>query len=440
MESKSLLWVSIKKPASSLENVMRAEGYLLCHAKGYDDAVFACKAHQPELVFVDSDIPQVTAPRLINAILERIQSAHVICVVDADQSDLASECLLKGASDYLMKPFLAEQLEKSIRNAKVMSQGTASIVAASQEGKRVLQMANRVAMTDATVLIQGESGTGKERLAQFIHSSSGRANKPFVAINCAAIPENMLEAMLFGYNKGAFTGAVNSQAGKFEAANGGTVFLDEISELPLPLQGKLLRVLQERQVERLGSNTSIDLNIRIIAATNRDIKTQIEQGLFRDDLYYRLAVLPLTTPALRDRRADILPLAQFFIKKYGSPQYSLSYSAKCILEQYTWPGNVRELENVMQRAIVLARSAEIQVSDLDLPVELAECCDIVGAFGADQVKQTKQKAEYEYIQELLQRFKGHRTHTAKALGVSTRALRYKLAAMREQGFDVAIRA
>jgi len=282
------------------------------------------------------------------------------------------------------------------------------------------------------VLLHGESGTGKEKLARYIHNVSPRRDKPYVAVNCAAIPENMLEAMLFGYNKGAFTGAVSQQIGKFESANGGTLVLDEISELPLALQAKLLRVLQERELERLGSNQKIKLDLRIITASNKDLRLLVEQGLFRQDLFYRLDVLPLSWPALRERKDDIIPLAEFFIQKYADGKYLLSKEAKQLLLQYQWPGNVRELENVVQRALVMARGIEVQAIDLNLPMVQA-APEVVSA---NNLKRSKKNAEFDYILGVLTQCKGHRTKAALALGVSTRALRYKLAAMREHGVDI----
>jgi DNA-binding NtrC family response regulator len=243
----------------------------------------------------------------------------------------------------------------------------------------------------------------------------------------------MLEAMLFGYNKGAFTGAVSQQIGKFESANGGTLLLDEISELPLPLQAKLLRVLQERELERLGSNSKIKLDVRVIAASNKDLRQLVDQGLFRQDLFYRLDVLPLSWPALRERKDDIIPLAEFFVQKYADGKYVLSKEAKAALCQYSWPGNVRELENVVQRALVMARGIEVQAIDLNLPLPAVTAPE---SASINHLKLNKKNAEFDYILGVLNQFNGHRTRAAEALGVSTRALRYKLAAMREHGVDI----
>lgn len=432
MKSPYVLWIEQQAPCSEVHQCISAEGYQLLHAADVTQVVSLCQDYKPALVFIDSAMAQMALPDLVALVHRKLPGAQIISMVDSTQSALASETLQSGAIDYLLKPFFASQVKTSVRNATAMSEGLKDLVAVSHASRQILQLANRAAQTEASVLILGESGTGKERLARFIHQASDRADKPFVAVNCAAIPEHMLEAMLFGHNKGAFTGAVNQQIGKFEAANGGSILLDEISELPLPLQAKLLRVLQEREVERLGSNNRIKLDIRVIAASNKNLRSQVEQGLFREDLFYRLDVLPLSWPALRERRDDILPLAEFFIKKYGNGKYRLSREAADVMLQYNWPGNVRELENVMQRALVMARGVELQVADLNLP----RCHPQAAAICASLLKQSKQNAEFDYILDLLQKFNGHRTRTAEALGVSTRALRYKLAAMREHGVDI----
>jgi len=286
-------------------------------------------------------------------------------------------------------------------------------------------------------LITGESGTGKEVLARYVHQQSERVDGPFVAVNCAAIPESMLEAVLFGHVKGAFTGATNSQSGKFEEANGGTILLDEIGEMSPAVQAKLLRVLQEREVERVGSHKPIQLDIRVVAATNKDLREEVKQGTFREDLYYRLDVLPLHWPPLRERQEDILPISQFFINKYHEGgQCHLSQDAMAALSQYHWPGNIRELENVIQRALVMRHGDYITAQDLMLPTELLK--PVVEPQPSTNMGhvEAKKQAEYQYILDKLRQFGGNRTKTANALGVTTRALRYKLAAMREQGIDL----
>ena len=433
MSQRYLLWISEQQPTSEIQQVVFAENFKFLHTNSISDAVSHCLISKPELVFVDADTQQLELVELVKLLRKTCPTSQIVTLVDSSQSEIASKTInAGGAVDYLLKPFFAEQLKKTIRNTDSMKHGFEDLIAVSTKSQQVLRLANRAAQTAAGVLITGESGTGKEKLAHFIHKASERRDKPFIAVNCAAIPENMLEAMLFGFNKGAFTGAVNAQPGKFELANGGTILLDEITELPLDLQAKLLRVLQEREVERLGSHQKINLDIRIIAASNRVLREQVEQGTFREDLFYRLDVLPLSWPALRDRVDDIIPLAHHFIKKYGSSEFHISKQAEDVMLCYNWPGNVREIENVIQRALVMVRGVEIQVEDLNLP----DCSPTAAAFCATQLKENKKQAEFDYIYSLLSRFKGHRTQTAQALGVTTRALRYKIAAMRECGIDI----
>jgi two-component system, response regulator FlrC len=339
------------------------------------------------------------------------------------------------------------------------------MVAIADTSRRLADLARRVAVSDCTVLIAGESGTGKEVLARFIHRHSSRANRAFVAVNCAAIPENMLEAILFGYEKGSFTGAHASHAGKFEQAQGGTMLLDEVTEMPLGLQAKLLRVLQEREVERLGSRASIALDVRVLATTNRNLRAEVAAGRFREDLYYRLNVFPLQTSPLRERRDDVLPLAMRLLTarcRAGQRIPALSADAAHMLLLYPWPGNVRELDNVMQRALILANGTVIQpehihleIEGLDaLPAALAAASQTVRDFVAAPqrpiVQETLRKngaaegglsdslssAERDLIIDALRSDGGNRQAAAKRLGISPRTLRYKLQRLREAGFVV----
>ncbi len=285
------------------------------------------------------------------------------------------DAMRDGAADYLVKPFAPELLVQTVAQftGDSLCPGDDEPIATDASSQQLLQLARRVAESDSTALVIGESGTGKEVLARYIHAHSPRKNKPFIAINCAAIPENMLEAMLFGHEKGAFTGAYSSSPGKFEQANGGTLLLDEVSEMDMGLQAKLLRVLQEKEVERLGGRKVIKLDVRVIATSNRDMRQQVVDGKFREDLYFRLSVLPLQWAPLRDRPADILPLAEQLLAKHATKQYRkgvrLDASAKQVLTHYVWPGNVRELDNVMQRALILQPGTTIFAQDLGLMAE-----------------------------------------------------------------------
>lgn len=326
----------------------------------------------------------------------------------------------------------------------------ADLIVADKASIAVKELATRVARTDATVLISGQSGAGKEVYARFIHSQSRRAEAPFVALNCAAIPENMLEAMLFGYEKGAFTGAINSHTGKFEQAQGGTLLLDEISEMDLGLQSKLLRVLQERELERLGSRKTLKLDVRVIATSNRDVRCAVREGEFREDLFYRLNVFPLLVPSLAERRRDILPLAHHFLSRDSSvrdPATMLTDEAIQKLFAYAWPGNVRELDNVIQRALILRQQETISerdvqfetglsfISDFDERFELANrniadlpSCETNGVLDGYMRDQ-----ERRVISDALRTGRSKK-EAAEILGISPRTLRYKLARLREQSY------
>ncbi len=315
---------------------------------------------------------------------------------------------------------------------------TLAPVAVDASSRLIVDLARRVASTDCTVLVVGESGTGKEVLARLIHRASPRATKPFIAVNCAAIPENMLEAMLFGYEKGSFTGATNSHAGKFEQAQGGTLLLDEITEMPLQLQAKLLRVLQEREVERIGGSEAKQLDVRVIATTNRLLRNEVAAGRFREDLYYRLNVFPLAVNPLRERRDDILPLAAHLLQvrtRPGSRIPALSADAAHLLLTYSWPGNVRELDNLLQRALVLVEGSVIEAEHILFEKQPTRI-DASAAIGAPVLHQTMERAERDVILEALRAANGSRREVAEKLGISPRTLRYKLARIRSAGIDV----
>lgn len=363
--------------------------------------------------------------------------------------------LKNGAVDYIVKPFepgVLIDLVKRYALGRLVE--VSKPIAEADVSKTLFQLAERVAKTDSTVLVGGDSGTGKEVLARFIHASSKRCDEPFIAINCAAIPESMLEATLFGHEKGAFTGAHQSSPGKFEQANGGTLLLDEISEMDLSLQAKLLRVIQEKEVERVGGRKTINLDVRIIATTNRDLHDYVQQGKFREDLFYRLSVFPLTLTPLKQRIADILPIAKYFLAMHGEKMQrthtEFSLSAERALQAYDWPGNVRELENVVQRALILQPGSLLNESDLlfdmsshtaietpktiassSLPVN--EKSNENNIADAGVLEADLKRHEYQIILDVLSAKNGSRQLTASHLGVSPRTLRYKMAKMRELG-------
>jgi two-component system response regulator FlrC len=376
-----------------------------------------------------------------HALLREIKSAYpyvpVLLMTAYGMIDKAVEAMRAGACTYLTKPFEPDSLLAEVARYMLSAQPASGSEMVAEDPRMVelLSLARKVAATSATILITGESGCGKEVMARFIHRHSPRADKPFVAINCAAIPENLLESTLFGYEKGAFTGAAQSHAGKFEQAQGGTLLLDEVSEMPMPLQAKLLRVLQEREVERVGGHKAIPLDIRIIATSNRDMGEVVARGNFREDLYYRLNVFPLELPPLRERPLDIVPLARHLIGRLGTalgrPGISLSSAAAEQLTRYAWPGNIRELENVIQRAMILSPGDRLEPEHLLLPKsELAvlQAGKAVSPGGAVNMK----TLERTHILETLASVGGSRKRAAEKLGMSERTLRYKLQQYREE--------
>ena len=355
----------------------------------------------------------------------------------------AVDALHEGASDYLIKPFEADDLLERVQRYVRTIGLDGDMVAVDKSSRDLVSLSRRVADTDATVLISGESGTGKEVLARFLHNNSSRKDKPFVAINCAAIPENMLEATLFGYEKGAFTGASQAYAGKFEQANQGTILLDEISEMDLNLQAKLLRVLQEREVERIGGRKTISLDVRVLATTNRLLREEVTAGHFREDLFYRLNVFPLRLLPLRERKEDIMPLSYQLVQKHcENIQRALPTFSQCAersLLGHAWYGNVRELDNVLQRALILQPGQTVTAKDLAFesmsesqnthtPVDESPVSTSLG----DDLRSHEQR----HILDALEKNNCSRRLTAKELGISERTLRYKISSFREQGVAI----
>jgi len=407
-------------------------------------------------------MPGMNGHELLAQLQQKFPALPVLLMTAYGDIKSAVNAMREGAVDYLVKPFKSQSLVEAVsRYVKGQPlQDENQPVAESESSRQLLGLARRVAATDSTVLISGESGTGKEVLARYIHDQSGRAGGPFVAINCAAIPENMLEATLFGHEKGAFTGAYNSSAGKFEQANGGTLLLDEVSEMDIGLQAKLLRVLQEREVERVGGKKLISLDVRVIATTNRDLQTYVRQGQFREDLYYRLSVFPLQWRALRDRAEDILPLAQRLLAKHCDkmklPQRRFDNAAQQALLQHAWPGNVRELENVVQRALILSQGEVIGAGSLMLEadphfaaayqtptLEGLNRKPAIEAVEENQILEDESELdagirqhEYQLIINALRHERGRKKQAAEKLGISPRTLRYKMAKMRESGIDL----
>lgn len=394
-----------------------------------------------DLVISDVNMPGMDGYQLLRRIATDNPQLPVLIMTAYGSISNAVQAIRHGAVDYLEKPFSTERLlgivEKYTRPILVDDQEP---IAEDAETRRIFQLAKKVAQTDSSVMIMGESGTGKEVLARYIHRHSPRANQPFVAINCAAIPENMLEATLFGHEKGSFTGAHQSSAGKFEQANGGTLLLDEISEMDVGLQAKLLRVLQEKEVERIGGKKPISLDVRVLATTNRNLRAEVEKGNFREDLYYRLCVFPLTWRPLRERRDDIVPLAlRMIAQKQKSALILLDEGARQRLMAHDWPGNIRELDNVIQRALILCSGDTIRSDDIFIPEEDLHGMEDDLDFDMESsnvLGDDLRKREFELILETLRAAGGSKKHTAEKLGISPRTLRYKLARMRESGIDV----
>lgn len=388
------------------------------------------------------------------ALLQRLRALKphlpVVLMTAYGTIEQAVSAMKDGAVDYIVKPFEASLLlEKAQRYLNVDASSEDDFVAEDPQTQKIKRLAQKVAASDASVMITGESGTGKEVLARYLHQQSGRAQGPFIAINCAAIPETMLEATLFGYEKGAFTGAVKSMPGKFEQAQKGTLFLDEIGEMNIELQSKLLRVLQEREVERLGSDKPIALDVRVLSATNIDFEQAIKAHKFREDLFYRLNVFPLHLAPLRERPLDVIPIAERLIKRHYAGSHSLprlTDEAKERLMTYAWQGNIRELDNVVQRAMVLQAGEWITVDDILLDArtlwqEVKEndvSTDAEEETGSTEpvVMQDLKEQEIKLILTTLKLQAGNRARTAEVLQMSPRTLRYKLAKLRDAGYDV----
>lgn len=397
-----------------------------------------------DMIISDVQMDEMDGHHLLREVRSRKPQMPFVMITAHGSVRDAVAAMRDGATDYLLKPFEAQVLLDMVARMEPGAAMTAGTMIASDPRTRELcDLAERVAGAEATTLISGESGCGKEVLARFIHDHSPRRDQPFLAVNCAAIPENMLESMLFGYEKGAYTGAYQSRPGKFEQANGGTLLLDEISEMDLALQAKLLRVLQEREVERLGGSRLIPLDVRVLATTNRRLEDEVRAGRFREDLYYRLNVFPLHLPPLRERPGDILPLARLFLQRHAAkPGMYFRSCAEQALLAHPWRGNVRELENSIQRAAILARSDELRARDLVLENALQPAPVSQGspesttAASAPPLEGDLRQREQELIVQALAASGGSRKDTAERLGISPRTLRYKLARLREQGIEL----
>jgi two-component system response regulator FlrC len=419
-------------------------GHRVIEAADAEAALVRLASEPVALVLSDVQMPGADGHALLRAIRERSAELPVVLMTAYGTIERAVTAMRDGATDYLVKPFEAEELialvERLVRPAAAPSDAPVAVDSAS---RATLELAKRAAASEVTVLLTGESGTGKEVLARYIHACSPRARAPFVAINCAAIPDNMLEAVLFGHEKGAFTGAHTANPGKFEQAQGGTLLLDEISEMDLGLQAKLLRVLQEREVERVGGRKVIKLDVRVLATTNRALKDEVAANRFREDLFYRLNVLPIRLLPLRARRGDILPLARQFLAAHCAgrqPVPVLTAAAEARLLACDWPGNVRELGNLIQRTLILTGGAVIDAEQLSFEEtsllaggpEPGSAEDPNSASGLHvELRDQERRLILEALRET-----GSRKGAAERLGISPRTLRYKLAKLRDAGIDL----
>lgn len=414
---------------------------------GGEAALKALEAQAFSIVVSDVRMMPMDGITLLKEIRARLPHLPVVLMTAYAEVDKAVDAMRSGACDFLLKPFEPKALLAHINKYELQATDDgAGVVAIDPASRDLFAIAQRVAQTDATVLLTGESGVGKEVVARFIHRQSARKAGPFVAINCAAIPDSLLEATLFGYEKGAFTGAQQAQAGKFEQAQDGTLLLDEVTEMPMGLQAKLLRVLQEREVERVGGKKPVPLNIRIVATSNRDMADAVAKGVFREDLFYRLNVFPVAIPALRQRREDIVAIARHFLVdhggRFGRPGVSLSPSAEAALTAHDWPGNVRELENVIQRALIMASGQTIGPEVLNLKPAQAGTTPVAPALEslpATALTDSEKKVdnmkdlERDHILRTLAEVGGSRKKAIERLGISERTLRYKLQQYRDEG-------
>ncbi len=446
-----------------LELTLHDEGYETLAAGDAEAGLKILRREKVDLIITDLRLPGMNGLEFLQAAKHANGALPVVVMTAYGTVETAVEAMKAGASDYVLKPFSLEEIKlivrkeldvhrlreenRDLREALGKRYEFKNIVARSPRMQEVLAMVERVAPTNSTVLLGGESGAGKDLIARAIHQHSRRASGPFVKINCAAIPENLLESELFGYEKGAFTGAVTSKPGKFELADKGSIFLDEIGDVPPAIQVKLLRVLQEREFERLGGTRTLKVDVRLVAATNRDLREALEQGTFREDLYYRLNVVPIDIPPLREHKEDIPYLVDHFLNRFagesGKPVQSITPAAMKMLTDFHWPGNVRELENIIERAVALSSGATLGVEDIHLDGLLDRSSRALNhlAPGGGTVLNgstsvsfpppgiTLEQFEDEIIREALRRAAGNKSQAARILGLSRNALRYRLSKM-----------
>jgi len=418
---------------NAMEDNFRRDGWKVVTAGGAGEALARFRSELCPLVITDMRMPDGDGLDVIQGVRALAPQTAVILLTAYGNIPEAVAAIKEGACDYLVKPISFDQLKEAAQRVLTAAANPDEtlvehgLVGSSPALRRLIQRAEQVARSDVDVLVEAESGTGKELLARLIHRSSSRCDRPFVAVNCPAFPETLLESELFGHVRGAFTGATNSKPGRFELANRGTLLLDEIGEMPLSLQPKLLRVLQEREVDRLGDTRPIRVDVRVIATTHRRLHQLVEEGKFRADLYYRLHVVPLTIPPLRERREDIPELAEYFLRKYApkAARYvglRLPDSFVARLQEQTWPGNVRELENTIRRALALSRGPDVELEALEEPESAPNLPERKGLEAGVSLREM----EKQLLERTLEATRGNRTRTAEMLGVSLRTIRNKI--------------
>jgi two-component system, NtrC family, response regulator AtoC len=429
----------------ALERALKAQGYEVYQAEDGKQGLEAALHIRPELVILDLKMPEMDGLAVLTALKEQVPEIMVVMITAHGSTASAVEAMKLGAYDYINKPFDIDELKLvvakalEVENLKATVQrlehevkerySFQNIIGKGQVIQNIFALIERIADTNATVLIQGESGTGKELVARALHYSSNRKNNPFIQVNCAALPESLLESELFGHEKGAFTGAIAQRQGRFELANGGTIFLDEIGEISPQVQVKLLRVIQERSFERIGGQQTINIDVRVVAATNKDLAVEMREGRFREDLFYRLNVIPLHMPSLRERKEDIPLLIEHFLKKYD-PKGRISSvhpAALKLLVDYYWPGNVRELENTMERLAIVTPGATIEASDI--PAEFRHSRVLPGPevrFMMPESGLDLEQVEKAFITQALELAQGNKSKAAKLLGLTRHTLLYRI--------------
>jgi two-component system response regulator FlrC len=425
----------------AMGETLRRAGYKTSEASSGEEALTLFGKGGYDLVVSDIRMPEMNGIELLSRLKSGDPDVPVVMVTAFGTIEDAVEAMKRGAADYLLKPFSPDYLEEVVARViggqvAVPAEERYRIVTEDPQMKKLLAYLRKAAASDATVMIQAESGTGKELVARYVHANSPRAARDFVAVNCAAVPENLLESELFGYEKGAFTGASSAKEGKFELADGGTLLLDEISEMSNLLQAKLLRVLQEKEIDKVGGRKPIPVDVRVIASTNTDLNERVRSGAFREDLYYRLNVVPISIPPLRERPADVLALARYFVGRYArGRELTISDAALDAMAAHPWPGNVRELENSVQRAVIVSSGEKVEIGPEDIFAPGLSAAAAPAA-GAVQPGTTVREMEQELILATLKRTGGNRTEAARQLGISLRTLRNKINEYREQGIEI----